>query len=198
MALLGELGRLASGASEDGEGAAELDSAFERTRALGEALEQLGNRAAAAEELYLQLQDAFEQASEAEALRKSEKLKSALLDAVSHDLRTPLTSIKASVTTLLDSEGGHRTIELKGDERIEFLDIINEETDRLNRFIENMVELARVEAGSLNSPGRPASVDEMISIALTRASIVAQYAQVSARHARNGQSAHRGERTQHR
>ena len=51
------------------------------------------------ERLYDELRGAFEQASQAEALRRSEKLKSALLDAVTHDLRTPLTSIKASVTT---------------------------------------------------------------------------------------------------
>src|SRR4051812_32218967 len=52
------------------------------------------------ERLYKELRDAFEQASQAEALKQSERLKSALLDAVTHDLRTPLTSIKASVTTL--------------------------------------------------------------------------------------------------
>jgi len=49
------------------------------------------------ERLYEQLREAFEQASHAEALRQSEALKSALLDAVTHDIRTPLTSIKASV-----------------------------------------------------------------------------------------------------
>src|SRR5918995_4758481 len=54
------------------------------------------------ERLYQELRDAFERASHAEALRQSEKLKSALLDAVTHDIRTPLTSIKASVSTLLD------------------------------------------------------------------------------------------------
>src|ERR1044071_1901974 len=53
------------------------------------------------ERLYNELRDAFERASHAEALRQSERLKSALLDAVTHDLRTPLTSIKASITTLL-------------------------------------------------------------------------------------------------
>src|SRR5262245_47879905 len=52
--------------------------------------------------LYEELQSAFERASQAEALRQSERLKSALLDAVTHDLRTPLTSIKASVTTMLN------------------------------------------------------------------------------------------------
>src|SRR6201991_1974667 len=54
------------------------------------------------ERLYSQLQDAFQRASHAEALRQSEKLKTALLDAVTHDLRTPLASVKASITTLLD------------------------------------------------------------------------------------------------
>jgi two-component system sensor histidine kinase KdpD len=56
--------------------------------------------------LYEELRQAFERASHAEGLRQSEKLKSALLDAVTHDLRTPLTSIKASITTLLDEARG--------------------------------------------------------------------------------------------
>src|SRR5262245_5116164 len=54
------------------------------------------------ERLYYELQDSFERSSQARALKQSERLKSALLDAVTHDLRTPLTSIKASATTLLD------------------------------------------------------------------------------------------------
>jgi K+-sensing histidine kinase KdpD len=126
-------------------------------------------RAREAERLYEELQTAFKTATQAEALRQSEKLKSALLDAVTHDLRTPLTSIKASVTTLLDSEGGHRTIELDSTGRSEFLDIINEETDRLNGFIEGMVQLARVEAGSVDATGKMSNVEEIISIALDRA-----------------------------
>lgn len=125
-------------------------------------------RARESERLYEELQTAFKTATEAEAFRQSEKLKSALLDAVTHDLRTPLTSIKASVTTLLDSEGGHRTIELDSEGRTEFLDIINEETDRLNRFIESMVELARVEGGSMSDTESLANVEEIISIALDR------------------------------
>ena len=56
------------------------------------------------ERLYYELQDSFERLSQAEALKQSERLKSALLDAVTHDLRTPLTSIKASVTMLLDDQ----------------------------------------------------------------------------------------------
>jgi len=125
-------------------------------------------RALESERLYQELQSAFEAATEAEALQQSEKLKSALLDAVTHDLRTPLTSIKASVTTLLESEGGHRTIELDSAGRSEFLEIINEETDRLNKFIDGMVALARVEAGPKTSYAR-ANVEEAISSALDRA-----------------------------
>lgn len=129
-------------------------------------------RAREAERLYDELQTAFAAATQAEALKQSEKLKSALLDAVTHDLRTPLTSIKASVTTLLDSEGGHRTIELNSEGRAEFLSIINEETDRLNEFIEDMVQLARVEAGADNSARSLSNVEEIITLALDRAETV--------------------------
>jgi K+-sensing histidine kinase KdpD len=121
------------------------------------------------EKLYEELKAVFAKASEAEALRQSEKLKSALLDAVTHDLRTPLTSIKASVTTLLDSEGGHRTIELDGESKYEFLEIINEETDRLNQFIGGMVELAQIEAGSLGLRRSWSDIPEIIEAALFRA-----------------------------
>jgi two-component system sensor histidine kinase KdpD len=135
----------------------------------GELSSYARRRAREAERLYQELQSAFESATEAEALRHSEKLKSALLDAVTHDLRTPLTSIKASVTTLLDSEGGHRTIELNSEGRGEFLNIINEETDRLNAFIEGMVQLARVEANSGVGEQTLANVEEIVAIALERA-----------------------------
>jgi K+-sensing histidine kinase KdpD len=126
-------------------------------------------RKAEIEKLYEELRGVFEKASEAEALRRSEKLKSALLDAVTHDLRTPLTSIKASVTTLLDGEGGDQSIELDDESRREFLDIINEETDRLNQFIEGMVELAQIEAGSNGLRRSWSDVPEIIEAALYRA-----------------------------
>jgi len=135
----------------------------------GELSAYAGRRAKEAERLYDELQKAFKSATEAEALKQSEKLKSALLDAVTHDLRTPLTSIKASVTTLLDSEGGHRTIELDSEGRADFLDIINEETDRLNRFIESMVQLARVEASSTGPTMALSDVEEIIFTAVDRA-----------------------------
>ena len=121
---------------------------------------------------------AFEQASQAEALRRSEQLKSALLDAVTHDLRTPLTSIKASATTLLEdsrcklneqTSDGNDSFQLDDEGRNEFLEIINEETDRLNKFIEGMVKLAKIEAGELHLRKNWSSVEEIINNAIERA-----------------------------
>ena len=120
------------------------------------------------EKLYQELQTAFEKASHAEALRQSEKLKSALLDAVTHDIRTPLTSIKAAVTSLLDDEKGEE-FRLDAEGKKEFLEIINEETDRLNHFTEGMVELARQEANAVQLCRNWCSVDEIFSAALERA-----------------------------
>lgn len=122
------------------------------------------------EKLYLELQEAFERASEAEALRRSEKLKSALLDAVTHDLRTPLTSIKTSISTLINDEKAvDKGFQLDARGRREFYEIIDEETDRLNRFIEGMVELARIEAGNLHLRPVWSEAGEIIQAALTRA-----------------------------
>lgn len=118
------------------------------------------------ETLYEELKGAFEQASEAEALRRSEKLKSALLDAVTHDLRTPLTSIKASVTTLIEDVDSHM---LDPDSKREFLQIIDEETDRLDEFIEGMVGIAKVEASALHLQKRPSALDEIVGNAVDRA-----------------------------
>src|SRR5215211_1400364 len=125
------------------------------------------------ERLYEELREAFERASHAEALRQSEKLKSALLDAVTHDLRTPLTSIKASITTLLDEVhgrfNGEPPVALDAESRVEMMEVIDEESDRLSRFINGLIELARIEAGELQLRRRWGAVDEIISAALSRA-----------------------------
>jgi len=124
------------------------------------------------ERLYAELRDAFERASHAEALRQSEKLKSALLDAVTHDLRTPLTSIKASITTLLDEVRGRSNeapVTLDAESKVEMMEVIDEESDRLSRFINGLIELARIEAGELHLRRRWGAVEEIISTALDRA-----------------------------
>ena len=135
--------------------------------------EEAESRKQEVESLYSQLQAAFERESEAEAVKRSEKLKSALLDAVTHDLRTPLTSIKASITTLIDEvreqSDESQPVVLDQDSRFEMLEVIDQESDRLNRFIGDLIDLARIEAGELRLRRRWGAVDEMISTALTRA-----------------------------
>ena len=90
------------------------------------------------ERLYQELQSAFERASEAEAARRNEQLKAALLDALTHNLRTPLTSIKAAVTALIRSGSWSPVSELSSEGQCELLQVIDEESDRLNRFIEGL------------------------------------------------------------
>jgi K+-sensing histidine kinase KdpD len=125
------------------------------------------------ERVYRELQETFERASEAKALKQSEQLKSALLDAVTHDLRTPLTSIKASVTTLLEEFEtkieSEEPIRLEPDARKEMLVVINEEADRLNHFIEDLMELAQLKAGEIQLRKHWGSVEEIVAAALTRA-----------------------------
>ena len=125
------------------------------------------------ERLYYELQDSFERLSQAEALKQSERLKSALLDAVTHDLRTPLTSIKASVTMLLDDLRPATKTDASGrleDEgRGEMLEVINEEADRLDRFISSLMELARIEAGEMHLRRQSTPLDEIVLAAMKRA-----------------------------
>lgn len=120
--------------------------------------------------LYEDLQEAFERASEAEALRRSERFKSALLDAITHDLRTPLTSIKASATLLLeDRETAEPPSTLSTEEQYAMLRVITQESDRLDRFVESIVDLARIEAGDIRLRRNWGPIDEIIDAAVARA-----------------------------
>ena len=105
---------------------------------------------------------------------RAKRLKSALLDAVTHDLRTPLTSIKASVTTLLDDQrvgkNDEHTSRLGQEDREEMLEVIDEEADRLDRFIEDLMALARIEAGEMQLRREWGSLEEIVSAAMKRAS----------------------------
>ncbi len=86
---------------------------------------------------------AIEQLGQTEAAREGERLRTALLDSVTHALRTPLTSIKASVTNLLSNPN------VTEKQRAELLTIVNEETDRLNRLVGEAAEMARLDAGEV-------------------------------------------------
>src|SRR5262249_50954807 len=90
------------------------------------------------EQLYQRLRVAFNRASEAEAAHRNEQLKAALLDALTHNLRTPLTAIKAAVTGLIGASVRTGESSLSPEEQHELLQVIDEETDRLNRFIEGL------------------------------------------------------------
>jgi two-component system sensor histidine kinase KdpD len=117
-------------------------------------LRAIGNLAAIA----IERARAFDEASRSESARQSEALKTALLDSLAHDIKTPLTSIKAAVTSLLEgAEPGQR----------ELLTIIDEEADRLNRLAAEVVAMARIEAGKLHLEKRPVAAAEIVSNALS-------------------------------
>jgi K+-sensing histidine kinase KdpD len=136
--------------------------------AVGQLSARAEKRARENQALYEQLRAAVEKTSQMEALRQSEKLKSALLDTVTHDLRTPLTSIKASASALLASEAPQAQTPAT-QYRGKLLKIVVEQSDRLNRIIEGMLELAKVEAGGLTAGGEAVSMEEIIMAALARA-----------------------------
>src|SRR5260370_4159579 len=117
---------------------------------------------------------AVEQLGQSEAERQGERLKSALLDSVTHDFRTPLTSMKAAVTSLLASR------EAAAPQAHELLSIINEECDRLNHLVEEAAETARLEAGEIELHFAPVSIGEIIQGALvqSKSSLAAREIQV--------------------
>jgi two-component system sensor histidine kinase KdpD len=105
----------------------------------------------------------LKEVSHTEALRQSDELKSALLASVSHDLRTPLTSIRAAVDSLLQEEINWDTASLR-----EFHLIIAEEVNRLTRLIQNLLEMARIEGGELRPVRQWGPVSEIIGNVLLR------------------------------
>jgi K+-sensing histidine kinase KdpD len=123
------------------------------------------------ERLYRELQSAFDRASEAEAARRNEQLKAALLDALTHNLRTPLTAIKAAVTALIGSGVWRPGSELSNEGRHELLMVIDEESDRLNRFIEGLSAADRTDPTSPIHL-RTVNIDDVLRAGLVRAETV--------------------------
>ena len=104
---------------------------------------------------------AVEKLSRAEAARESEQLRSVLLDSVTHEFRSPLTAIKASVTSLLGSSSH------SPEEKQELLTIINEESDRLNRLIGEAAEMAQLDANKVEFRFESAPIDGPVEEALS-------------------------------
>jgi len=97
-----------------------------------------------------------ESESRSRALEESDRLKSALLSSVSHELRTPLATIKASISSLRSE-----TLDLDEGSRRDLLSAIEEETDTLNQLVGNILDMSRIETGSLNPQRRWNSLAEI-------------------------------------
>jgi two-component system sensor histidine kinase KdpD len=97
----------------------------------------------------------LELASRAEVARQSQELKSTLLDAVAHELKTPLTSVRAAASALLSNPAGPATLEL--------LTVISEEADRLSTMVTEAIEMARIEAGELRISQEPHAPAELLA-----------------------------------
>lgn len=105
---------------------------------------------------------AIENVGKAEAARENEKLRSAILDSIAHEFRTPLTAIKASVTSLLS--GG-----FEASQQNELLTVIDEESDRMNHLVEEATQLARLETKQVELDLTPHDIEEAIYGALESA-----------------------------
>lgn len=102
---------------------------------------------------------------------ETNRARAALFSSVTHDLRTPLASIKAAVTTLLQEgpgEASRAQVELDDEQRRDLLQTVLEETDRLNRLLGNLLELAKVRAGALVPAKQPTALDEVVESVLHR------------------------------
>jgi two-component system sensor histidine kinase KdpD len=102
-----------------------------------------------------------EEAGAAEVLAEANQLRSALLQAVSHDLRTPLASIKASISSLRQSD-----VQWSDADRESLMLTVEEETDRLTAIVSNLLDMSRISAGALQPVLRDVSLEEVIPAAV--------------------------------
>jgi two-component system, OmpR family, sensor histidine kinase KdpD len=121
-----------------------------------ETLDALGSLAG----LAIERARALEALSKNRAEQEHERLRTALLDSVTHEFRTPLTSIKASVTTLLSGA----TLDDPG--RRELLTVIDEETDRLNRLVGEAAEMAQLDSGMFKLDLQPHAITDALESAV--------------------------------
>ena len=101
------------------------------------------------------------EAAEAESLARANQLRSALLDAVSHDLRTPLASIKAASSSLLSDQ-----LDFGPEETRLLLRTVDEEADRLNSLVENLLDMGRIQTGSVDVQEANTDVGDLIDAAV--------------------------------
>jgi two-component system sensor histidine kinase KdpD len=104
-------------------------------------------------------------AADADALRKADRLRSALLNSISHDLRTPLSTVLGSATTLIEYGGS-----LGGKVKRDLLDSIREEAERLNRYVGDLLDMTRLEGGALVTRQEWIDLREVLNAAAERVS----------------------------
>jgi len=101
------------------------------------------------------------QAAQAEVLGEANRVRTALLTAVSHDLRTPLASVKAAVSSLRQAD-----VRWSPQDEQDLLATVEEGADRLNSLVGNLLDMSRVHAGALRPFLRPTSLDEVVPLAI--------------------------------
>jgi two-component system sensor histidine kinase KdpD len=104
-----------------------------------------------------------EQVDEAQVVAEADKLRVAMLTSLSHDLRTPLASILGSATTLISGGDLYDAKQTK-----EFLQTIREEAERLDRFVGNLLDMSRLEAGALGAKPEPIDAIELVEASVKR------------------------------
>lgn len=115
-----------------------------------------------------------QEAASAAALAEADALRTGILQAVSHDLRTPLSGIKASVTSLLAPD-----VHFDDDDTQVFLRTIDDEVDRLDRVVGNLLDMGRLQTGTLTVLPRPTALEEVVSASLSNLAVDANLVDVA-------------------
>jgi two-component system sensor histidine kinase KdpD len=109
-----------------------------------------------------------EQASRNLLLQEAEKLQSALLNSISHDLRTPLASVTGVLSSLHEAEAGDGEVVLDHATRLDLIKTGWEEAERLNRLVGNLLDMTRLEAGAIHLNLEDGDMEDVIGVALMR------------------------------
>jgi two-component system sensor histidine kinase KdpD len=127
---------------------------------------RLLSRLAAGAARTLEAQRLARRAAEAEQLAEIDRLRTAILAAVGHDLRTPLASIKAAASSLRAPD-----VEFSRSDRDELLATVEESADKLDDLVENLLAMSRLQAGVLSVDARPVALDEVVARAVPHAPV---------------------------
>jgi K+-sensing histidine kinase KdpD len=130
---------------------------------LGRAQREAEARRAEAQQLWAERARLVEESNRLQLLEEVDRLRAALMGSVSHDLRTPLASIKASISDLADPR-----LRLSDEDRAMLLRTTEEETDRLTRLVTNLLDMSRIQAGALVPHRSATPLDELIGAVVAR------------------------------